>query len=64
MRQLADRCYAQLREDPSLHFKEGGAVLVGAGGAVLPRSGVESGSDGVWFRIGSHAEHDRLPGQG
>ena len=66
VRELADRCYAQLRQDPhhpSLHFKKVGrkrelwSVRVGLHYRALA---VESGSEVVWFWIGTHAEYDRL----
>jgi len=63
VRQLADRCYALLRQDsrhPSLHFKkvrQFWSVRVGLHYRAL---GVESGSGVVWVWIGSHAEYDRL----
>ncbi len=63
VRQLADRCYAQLRQDPhhpSLHFKKVGpfwSVRVGLHNRALA---VENGADIVWVWIGSHAEYDRL----
>jgi hypothetical protein len=63
VRQLADRCYALLRQDPhhpSLHFKKVAqfwSVRVGLHHRALA---VESSSDLVWFWIGTHAEYDGL----
>jgi hypothetical protein len=63
VRELADRCYAHLRQDPhhpSLHFKRVGdfwSVRVGAHYRALA---VERGSDLVWFWIGTHAEYEHL----
>jgi hypothetical protein len=63
VREIADRCYTHLRQDPhhpSLHFKKVGdfwSVRVGAHYRALA---VERGSDLVWFWIGTHAEYDHL----
>ncbi|TAF57221.1 MAG: hypothetical protein EAZ61_01920 [Oscillatoriales cyanobacterium] len=60
---LADRCYEQLKRDPrypSLHLKQIGrfwSVRVGIGYRALA---IESGSNLIWFWIGSHADYDRL----
>ena len=65
VRDLADRCYALLRQEPrhpSLHFKKVGrfwSVRVGIHHRAL---GVEQNEDIVWFWIGSHADYDRLIG--
>jgi hypothetical protein len=63
VRQLADRCYAQLRQDPrhpALHFKKVGRFWSVRVGLHYRALGVESGTDVVWFWIGSHAEYDQL----
>ena len=67
VRQLADRSYDQLRQDPrhpSLHFKKVGRFWSVRVGLHYRALAVEQGSDLVWFWIGSHAEYDRLVGQG
>jgi hypothetical protein len=66
VRQLADRCYAQLREDPrhpSLHFRPVGAYWSVRVGLHYRALAVRSGNDVVWFWIGSHAEYDSLLGR-
>ena len=66
IRELADRNYRLLRSDPthrSLYFKKIAhywSVRVGLHYRALA---VESGSDLVWFWIGSHAEYDKLVGR-
>lgn len=63
VRQLADRCFAQLRQDhrhPSLHFKKVGRFWSARVGLHYRALGVESGADVVWVWIGPHAEYDRL----
>ena len=65
VRQLADRCYALLRQDPhhpSLHFKKVGRLWSVRVGLHYRALGVENGPDLVWFWIGTHAEYDRLLG--
>jgi hypothetical protein len=63
IRDLADRCYEQLKQDswyPSLHFKKVGdfwSVRVGIHYRALA---VQDGEEIAWFWIGSHAEYDRL----
>ncbi len=60
---LARKNYQLLSEDPShhsLHFKKVKnyrSVRVGIHYRAL---GIETGSDLVWFWIGSHADYDRL----
>lgn len=63
VRDLADACFARLKEDPahpSLHFKRVGrfrSVRVG----LQYRALAVDVEDGVlWFWIGTHAEYDRL----
>jgi len=63
VRQLADRCYALLRQDPrhpSLHFKKIGRFWSARVGIHYRAVAVESGSELVWFWIGTHAEYDQL----
>lgn len=63
VRQLADRCYALLRQDPhhpSLHFKKVGSLWSVRVGLHYRALAVERGSELVWFWIGTHAEYDRL----
>ncbi|MFO0865571.1 MAG: hypothetical protein U0744_13130 [Gemmataceae bacterium] len=65
VRQLADQCYAHLRQDsrhPSLHFKKVGPYWSVRVGLHYRALAVESGSDLAWFWIGTHAEYDRLIG--
>jgi hypothetical protein len=65
VQQLADRCYAQLRQDPhhpSLHFKKIGRLWSVRVGLHYRALAIESGPDLVWFWIGTHAEYDRLLG--
>lgn len=65
VRQLADRCYALLRQDPhhsSLHFKKVGHLWSVRVGLHYRALGVERDSEIVWFWIGTHAEYDRLLG--
>jgi hypothetical protein len=67
VQRLADRCYALLRQDPqhpSLHFKKVGRFWSVRVGLHYRGLAVEQESDLVWFWIGSHAEYDRLVGQG
>ena len=63
---LADKNYALLRADPfhpSLHFKKVGknkdlwAVRVGEHYRAL---GLDKSEGVVWFRIGTHAEYDKM----
>lgn len=63
VRELADRCYALLRENPahpSLRFKKAAGLWsarVGVGHRALA---VEDEEGFVWVWIGTHAEYDRL----
>ena len=65
VRQLADRQFELLKQDPrhpSLHFKRVGrfhSVRVGLHYRAL---GVDTDDGVVWFWIGTHAEYDRLVG--
>ena len=63
VRQLANRCYALLRQDPhhpSLHFKKVGRFDPCVSDGITGRFAVENGPDLVWFWIGTQAEYDRL----
>jgi hypothetical protein len=66
VQQLADRCYALLRQDPhhpSLHFKKAGRFWSVRVGLHYRALAVADGQDMAWFWIGSHAEYDRLISQ-
>jgi hypothetical protein len=63
VRQLADRCFALLRQDPrhpSLHLKKVGQFWSVRVGLHCRALAVGAGHDLVWVWIGSHAEYDRL----
>jgi hypothetical protein len=65
IRQLADRCYELLRQDPrhpSLHFKKVGSLWSVRVGLHYRALAVADGNDMVWFWIGTHAEYDSLVG--
>jgi len=63
VRVLADRNYAQLKNDPrhpSLHFKKVGrywSVRIGLRHRALA---TEAEGNMLWFWIGSHADYERL----
>lgn len=63
VRQLADKSFALLKENPShpsLHFKKVGkfwSARIGSGHRALA---VPDGEDYVWVWIGLHDEYDRL----
>ena len=65
VRQLADKCYALMKQDPqhpSIRLKRVGqyhAARVGLHYRVLA---VEAADGLVWFWIGSHAEYDQVVG--
>jgi hypothetical protein len=67
VRELADRAYALLVNDPrhpSLHLKKAGdywSVRVGLHHRALA---FEAGGDLIWVWIGSHADYDKLLKQG
>jgi hypothetical protein len=66
IRELADRNYALLRQNPShpsLHFKKVGTFWSSRVGIHFRAVAIEAGADLVWFWIGSHAEYDRLVGR-
>lgn len=63
IQELADRCYALLKQDsryPSLHFKKVGQFWSVRVGLHYRALAVEKGDDVAWFWIGTHAEYDRL----
>jgi hypothetical protein len=63
VRELADRNYALLKQDPqhpSLRFKNIGKFWSVRIGLRYRALAVESGEDLVWFWIGSHADYDAL----
>jgi hypothetical protein len=66
VRQLADRSYALLKNNPahpSLHFKKVGKLWSARIGLHHRAIAAEAGADLVWFWIGSHADYDRLVGR-
>jgi hypothetical protein len=63
VRELADKSYALLKQDPqhpSLRFKKVGRFWSVRVGLRYRALAVESGDDLVWFWIGSHADYDAL----
>ena len=63
---MADRCYVQLKADPShpsLHYKRIGSLWSARVGLHYRALAVEAGEDRAWFWIGSHADYDRLLGR-
>lgn len=63
VRELADKNYALLKENPqypSLQFKKVGRFWSVRVGLRYRALAVEADSDLVWFWIGSHADYDRL----
>ena len=66
IRQLADRSYKLLKDNPahpSLHFKKVGQFWSARVGLHYRAMAVEANADLVWFWIGSHAEYDKLLGR-
>jgi hypothetical protein len=64
---LADKNYALLKENPhhpSLHFKQIGRFWSVRVGMRYRALAVEVPAGLVWFWIGSHADYDRLIGEG
>jgi hypothetical protein len=65
VRQLADRCYALLKQNPrhpSLQFKKIGTMWSVRVGLHYRALAVEDAGDMVWFWIGTHAEYDAMIG--
>ena len=63
IRQLADKCFALLKEDPShpsLHFKKVGGLWSARVGAAHRALAVPDGDDLVWVWIGTHDEYERM----
>ena len=63
VRELADKNYALLKQDPqhpSLHFKKAGRFWSVRVGRRYRALAVESGHDLIWFWIGSHGDYDAL----
>jgi hypothetical protein len=63
IQELADRCYAQLKQNsryPSLHFKKVGPFWSIRIGIHYRALAIEENDDLAWFWIGTHAEYDRL----
>jgi hypothetical protein len=66
IRELADAKYALLKSDPdhpSLHFKKIGSYWSVRIGLHYRALAIESGTEAVWFWIGSHADYDVLVGR-
>lgn len=65
VRDLADKCYGQLKENPqhpSLHFKRIDNFRTVRVGLHYRAIAIEDGETLIWFWIGTHAEYDRLVG--
>ncbi len=63
IRELADKSFALLREDPrhpSLHFKKVGQVWSASVGAAYRALAVPDRQDYIWVWIGTHHEYERL----
>ena len=63
IRQLADKSFALLKEDPShpsLHFKKVGELWSARVGAAHRALAVPDGDDFVWVWIGTHDEYERM----
>lgn len=63
IQQLADRCYAQLKQNPrypSLHFKKVGPFWSVRIGLHYRAVAIQENEDVVWFWIGTHAEYDQI----
>lgn len=63
VRDLADKCYALLKESPdhpSLRFKRVGRVFSARVGSHHRALAVEVPGGYLWFWIGRHSEYDRL----
>jgi hypothetical protein len=66
VRELADKNYALLKENPqhpSLRLKKVGRFWSVRVGLRYRALAIDSGDDLVWFWIGSHAEYDALLGR-
>lgn len=63
VRELADRCYAMLRDNPahpSLRFKRAGEFWSARVGVAHRALAVPVEHGYIWVWIGTHAEYDRL----
>ena len=63
VRQLADKCYQLMKEDPrhpSIRLKKVGRYYSARVGLNHRALAVEAPDGLVWFWIGSHAEYDRM----
>jgi hypothetical protein len=63
VRNLADRAYARLKEDPrhpSLRFKKVGELWSARVGLHYRALAVEVDDGYLWFWIGTHADYDKL----
>lgn len=63
IRKQADQAFERLKSDPhypSLHFKKVTRFWSARVNASYRALAVESGSDLVWFWIGTHAEYDKI----
>ena len=64
-RELADKCFALLKEDrthPSLQLKRIGRFLSVRIGLHYRALGVEADDGILWIWIGTHADYDKLVG--
>ena len=65
VRQLADKCYELMKEDPrhpSIRLKKVGPYYAARIGLHHRALAVKAPNGLVWFWIGSHAEYDQLIG--
>ena len=65
VRELADRCFELLRQDPrypSLHFRQVSQFWSARVGLHYRALAIQHNGNLVWFWIGSHAEYDHLVG--
>ena len=65
VRQLADKCYELIKEDPrhpSIRLKKVGRYCAARVGLHYRALAVEAPDGLVWFWIGSHAEYDQILG--
>ena len=63
IRDITDRCYEQLKADPShpsLHFKKVGKYWSVRAGSTHRALGLEIDAGILWFWIGTHTEYQRL----
>jgi len=63
IRQLANKSFALLKEDPShpsLHFQKVGKLWSARVGAAHRALAVPDGDDFVWVWIGTHDEYERM----